>query len=165
MEHFDKAFIDLIGIEGGYVNDPTDRGGETKYGISKRAYPNVDIKNLTLNQAKDIYKKDYWNKSGANKVNDVKIAEELFDTAVNMGNGIARKFLQQALNLLNRNGRNFADLKVDGKIGSKTISAYHMVNKRNLLKALNGLQFMRYVVICEKDPKQEKYFNGWLLRV
>lgn len=162
---FDKAFEELIGIEGGYVNDPTDRGGETKYGISKRAYPNLDIRNLSLAQAKQIYYTDYWKASGADQVLKYDLALELFDTAVNMGTSIARKFLQQSLNLMNRNGTNFPDLFVDGAIGPNTLKAYRSVDDRILLKVLNGLQFCRYKEICEKDPSQEKYFNGWMKRV
>ena len=59
-EGFDKAFEFTIGVEGGYVNDPSDPGGETKFGVSKKSYPNLDIKNLTITQAKEIYYKDYW---------------------------------------------------------------------------------------------------------
>lgn len=59
---FDKIIDFVLKSEGGYVNNPNDPGGETKYGISKKAYPNLDIKNLTLEQAKDIYRKDYWDK-------------------------------------------------------------------------------------------------------
>lgn len=165
MPNFDKAFQHVIGIEGGYVNDPTDRGGETKYGISKRAYPHLDIKNLSLEKAKKIYYRDYWKKSGAEKALIYKLAEELFDTGVNMGTGIARKFLQEALNLMNRNARNFPDLVVDGIIGPATISAYKKVDDRVLVKVLNGLQFCRYKLICERDSSQEKYFNGWMKRV
>jgi len=165
MNNFEKAFEELIGIEGGYVNDPTDRGGETKYGISKRAYPHLDIRNLSLADAKKIYYDDYWQASGADQMLKYDLALELFDTAVNMGQSISRKFLQEALNLMNRNGRNFQDLLVDGIIGPKTITAYKTVDDRILLKVLNGLQFCRYKEICERDPSQEKYFNGWMLRV
>jgi lysozyme family protein len=164
-QNFEKAFIELIGIEGGYVNDPTDRGGETKYGISKRSYPNLDIRNLSLQDAKEIYYGDYWKSNGLDNIINYEVALELFDTGVNMGVGIASRFLQEALNLMNRNGQNFRDLKVDGQIGPATISAYRKVDDRILLKVLNGLQFERYKSICEKNPRQEKYFNGWMRRV
>jgi len=164
-QNFEKAFIELIGIEGGYVNDPTDRGGETKYGISKRSYPNLDIRNLSLQDAKEIYYRDFWQVNGLDNILKYEVAAELFDTGVNMGVGIASRFLQEALNLMNRNGQNFQDLKVDGQIGPATISAYRKVDDRILLKVLNGLQFERYKSICEKNPSQEKYFNGWMKRV
>lgn len=163
--YFEKAFEELIGIEGAYVNDPTDPGGETKYGISKRAYPHLDIKNLTLDQAQQIYWEDYWKASGSHHMVQYELALELFDTGVNMGQGIARKFLQEALNLMNRDQQNFPDLVVDGILGAKTIAAYKKVEDRILLKVLNGLQFCRYVRICKKKPSQEKYFNGWMKRV
>lgn len=165
--NFKKAFVELIGIEGGYVNDPRDRGGETKYGISKRSYPYLDIKKLTLAQAQAIYYTDFWKHPRMNLdlIPDYSIALELFDTGVNMGTGTARRILQDALNLMNRNGRNYPDLIVDGIIGGKTFAAYHKVDKRILLKALNGLQFMRYTEICLADPVQERFFNGWMQRV
>lgn len=167
MTNFEKAFDEVIGIEGGYVNDPTDRGGETKYGISKRAYPDVDIKNLTLLKARKIYYNDYWKTKylDLNKIGDYSIASELFDTAVNMGVRTAAKMLQKALNLMNRNGKNYPDMAVDGYAGPVTLSAYKKVDKSILLKVLNGLQFMRYVEIVVTNPKQERFFNGWMKRV
>lgn len=163
--NFKNAFKELIGIEGGYVNDPTDRGGETKYGISKRSYPNVDIKNLTLEKAQEIYYKDFWVALSLDSIQEYYVALELFDTSVNMGQGVAARFLQKGLNLMNRNQRNFPDLKVDGAIGPKTIAAYQKVDDGILLKVLNGLQFCRYKEICEYDPSQERFFNGWMQRV
>jgi len=62
MANFDKVIDKVLINEGGYVNDPHDSGGETNFGISKRAYPNVNIKELTTAGAKSIYKKDYWDK-------------------------------------------------------------------------------------------------------
>jgi hypothetical protein len=63
-EHFERAVAFVLRHEGGYVNDPRDPGGETKYGISKRAYPRLDIKGLTEADAKEIYRRDYWEKAG-----------------------------------------------------------------------------------------------------
>ena len=163
--NFKRAFKELIGIEGGYVNNPKDKGGETKFGISKRAYPNLDIKNLTLEKAQDIYYNDYWFALKLDYINEYNVALELFDTCVNMGIWKASTIFQEALNLLNRNERNFKDLVVDGVIGVKTILAYNKVDKNILLKVLNGLQFMNYVRICEKDKSQEVFFNGWMKRV
>jgi len=163
--NFIKSFEEIIGIEGGYVNDPKDKGGETKYGISKRSYPHLDIKNLTLNEAEYIYYNDYWFALKLDYLDNYNIQSELFDTAVNMGVYKAQTILQEALNLMNRNGKNFKDLVVDGAIGNKTIKAYNKVDKDILLKVLNGLQFMNYVRICKKDKTQERFFNGWMKRV
>ena len=87
-ENFDKAIEFVFKWEGGYINLPGDPGGETKYGISKRSYPTLDIKNLTKEQAKQIYYSDYWLKAKCNSYpypRDIII----FDTAVNMGVGKA----------------------------------------------------------------------------
>ena len=160
--NFKKAFQDLIGIEGGYVNDPDDPGGETKYGISKRSYPYLDIKNLTLEQAQEIYYRDFW---FPELEKEFPIASEVFDTAVNMGQATAIKILQEALNLMNRDQHSYSDVVVDGLMGPRTMAAYRHANKLTLLKVLNGLQFMNYVEICKRNPSQEKYFNGWMQRV
>lgn len=164
-ENFDKAFAHTVGLEGGYVNDPDDKGGETKFGISKRSYPHVDIENLTLEGAKEIYYSDFWNTSRMNLDNfPLEVALELFDTGVNTGMQRERELLQTALNLLNRVETRYADLKVDGFIGASTMKALALVDKNELLKVLNGLQFMWYYKIVERDHSQEKFFAGWVKR-
>lgn len=83
-DNFNKAFEFVIKHEGELNDDPNDPGGLTKYGISQRAYPNLDIRNLTLNEAKTIYKVDYWDKCDCDYLafpTDIL----MFDTAVNMG--------------------------------------------------------------------------------
>lgn len=80
--------------EGGYVNDVSDPGGETNFGISKRAYPNVDIKNLTKQGAQAIYQRDYWNALQCDTL-DQSLAAAVLDTAINMGVGRAKQFLNQ----------------------------------------------------------------------
>ncbi len=92
MADFDRAFRLLIGEEGGYVNEPADPGGETKYGISKRAYPQLDIRALTLDQAKAIYRRDYWDPLQLDQ-RKWGPALVLFDCAVNQGVGRAKQLL------------------------------------------------------------------------
>jgi len=169
---FKDAFEVIIGHEGGYVNDPNDRGGETKYGITKRWYPNEDIKNLTLDRAQEIYYSDFW-KSKKLDLDEVaefdeSLALELFDTGINQGIVTAAKYLQTALNLLNRNEQLFNDMKVDGWAGSTTfgnLGKLKSYDKGPLLKIVNGLQFMRYYHIVDNDPVQEKFFSGWMKRI
>lgn len=84
MSAFDDAFDAVIGVEGGYVNNPADPGGETKYGITKRSYPNLDIANLTLDDAKAIYLRDYWSPLNLDSA-PYSVALLLFDAAVNQG--------------------------------------------------------------------------------
>jgi len=171
-ELYNQAFGVIIGFEGGYVNDPTDPGGETKYGIAKADYPNLDIKNLTLADAKKIYYDNYWNTKHMNLTTigefSNKLAIELFDSAVNQGVGSAAEFLQEALNLMNRNQKLFPDMTVDSFAGPTTLKALHSLesyDKPSLLKVISGLQFMRYYNIVKRNPKQEKFFSGWMKRV
>lgn len=93
---FDEAFDRLIGHEGGYVNDPNDPGGETNWGISKRSYPNVNIKTLTRDQAKEIYRRDFWQRIHGDKLYDG-VAFQVFDFAVNSGIETAIRALQRAI--------------------------------------------------------------------
>jgi lysozyme family protein len=164
-KYFDEAFDITIGHEKGYVFDPDDKGGETNYGISKRSYPDIDIKNLSLKEAKIIYFVDFWNTRKGHLSNLPKsIAIEVFDTGVNMGINRARMMLQTALNLLNRVETLYDDLTVDGWIGDTTLEVIKKVSERKLLKVLNGLQFKEYFEIVEDYHSQEKFFAGWVER-
>jgi lysozyme family protein len=89
MSFFLQAFAVVVGEEGGYVNDPADPGGETRYGISKRAYPDVDIKNLTLAQAQAIYQRDYWDALACDGYS-WEVALVTFDCGVNQGVSVAK---------------------------------------------------------------------------
>lgn len=89
MSYFDAAFAIVVGVEAGYVNDPADPGGETKYGISKRAYPNEDIPNLTLERAQTLYQRDYWDKMNCDAMS-WELALITFDCSVNQGVSTAR---------------------------------------------------------------------------
>lgn len=82
-----------IALEGGYVDDPDDAGGETKYGISKRSHPDVDIKNLTIEQAEEIYKSNEWAKLHCDSYQNIQYRWKLFDIAVNQGMGTAQAFI------------------------------------------------------------------------
>lgn len=127
---FERAVKHVLTFEGGYVNNPKDPGGETKYGISKRAYPKIDIKNLTIQQAKDIYYKDYWLASKCDKM-DYKVALLVFDMSVNMGINRSVKTLQEAI----------GGISVDGLIGNQT------------LNALNNASDDLYVEVSKKRMK------------
>lgn len=163
MADVKKAIVKLFGVEGGEVNDPDDRGGHTKYGISQRSYPAEDIHALTLERAAALYERDFWKPLRLSEVHNQTIAEEIFDTAVNCGIGTGAKILQEAINLSNYPE---LDIAVDLHIGPATIAAVN--NHRSpkaLYKALNGLQFMHYAAIIKRNPKQEKFFRSWASRV
>lgn len=105
-----------LNIEAGYVNDPKDPGGETKYGISKRAYPNLDILNLNLTQAINIYFSDYWMKVGLNNLHPA-LASQVFDHGVNHGAESSVKMLQGILHVA-----------PDGNVGPMTAAAASRVH-------------------------------------
>lgn len=188
-EIFDKAFAHTIQIEGGFVNDPNDRGGMTYKGISRKNFPSWEgwplmdmlikdeYKTSTINKileadrelqkkVKEFYYQEFWWKLRLDDIQDEAVQMELFDTGVNMGKGRAGQFLQKGLNLLNRKGKDYPDIKVDGQIGPNTLKAFRACKrKENLYKILNVLQGAYYVKIAENDPSQEAYMNGWLTRV
>lgn len=98
-ESFDKAFEFVIGAEGKLTDDPLDPGGLTKYGISHRAYPTKDIRNLTLDDAKAIYRMDYWDKCDCDDL-PFPLDIAMFDTAVNMGVGKAKDIQMKSDNTI-----------------------------------------------------------------
>jgi len=93
-ENFQEAFALVIGLEGGYSNDPKDPGGETKFGISKRAHPTLDIVNLTLAQAEDIYAREYWTPAHCDEL-PWPLDTLVFDCAVNQGPAAALALLKK----------------------------------------------------------------------
>ena len=109
--NFDPAFDRLIGNEGGYANNPADPGGETNWGIAKRFHPGVDIKSLTRDQAKEIYRVEFWQAGQMDQYNGA-IGFQVFDAAVNHGIQTAIRMLQRA-----------ADVADDGWVGPMTVAA------------------------------------------
>lgn len=97
MDKFERATAFVLRHEGGYVNDPRDPGGETKYGISKRAYPMLNIKDLSIEDVKIIYRKDYWDKGGCGAL-DWPLCLVHFDSCVNLGVGRATALKAKAFN-------------------------------------------------------------------
>ncbi|EXS88501.1 glycosyl hydrolase 108 family protein [Acinetobacter baumannii 45002_4] len=174
--NIEQYLEELIKREGGYVNNPADRGGATKYGITQAVARengwNGNMKDLPLEFAKSIYKKQYWLEPRFDQVNALSpsVAEELLDTGVNCGPNFAKPLLQRALNLLNNQGKaGWPDLKVDGVYGSATLGAFkNYLSKRGkdgekvLVRVLNIMQGQRYIEICEHNPKQEQFFYGWI---
>jgi lysozyme family protein len=172
----DQYIDELIRKEGGYVNHPNDRGGPTNWGITEqvaRAWGyRGDMKTLPRQTAVEIYKSRYWVQPKFDQVNRLSpaIAEELLDTGVNMGPGVASRFLQRALNTLNVQESRFPDISVDGAIGQMTLNALDTFLKWRgkdaetvMLRMLNAQQSVRYMEIAERDKKQESFQFGWQL--
>lgn len=143
---FDRAVSAVLAHEGGYVNDPKDPGGETKFGISKRAYPKLDIAGLTLPAAVAIYRRDYWDKIRADEL-PPDVAWVAFDTAVNMGTAQAVRLLQKA-----------ANVETDGVIGPKTIEASKAPGVAARIAHLRA-------DIYRSLPTFSRFGRGWIRRV
>ena len=151
---FDEIIDNVLESEGGYVNDKDDAGGETNMGISKKAYPDLDIKNLTRNAAKQLYYEDYWTPSKAEQLPN-QLREVYFDMVVNFGKRGAAKVLQQACN-----GKNSYDIAVDGGIGPATLGACKNLEPERL----RAYRILKFANIVFKKPSQEKYWFGWFRR-
>ena len=155
MSKFDEIIEVVLEHEGGYVNDPKDPGGETNYGIAKRSHPDVDIKNLTKEGAKEIYKEVYWDK---NKVES--LPEELwhiyFDMCVNQGKSRAVRIIQRAVN-----GKG-GSLDVDGGLGPMTIAA--IGKSRVELDRVRAYRVKYYADLVTKKPDLERFYFGWFKR-
>lgn len=159
----DQGFHDQIdstlAFEGGYVSDPNDPGGETNFGISKAAYPDLDIAHLTRDEAVAIYYRDYWTKPGWGHL-DPLIGAKCFDMGVNMGTRMATRLLQRACNILNAQPQ----LAIDGILGERTQWAELQIPPPVLLAELRLQAETHYRSIVELHPPLAKYLEGWLRR-
>lgn len=170
---FEKCFEELIGVEGGFVDDPTDRGGATRYGVTEKvARQNGytgDMCVFPLSLAKSIYHINYWKIQGLDFVSkiDSRIAKEMFDTGVNMGVRTSVIFLQRAINSMRLE---VFEITEDGLFGDKTLVAlndvcHDQLGKDTVLKLLNIQQGKRYLEIVRKIPEQRRFIRGWIKRV
>lgn len=154
-ERFKKAMAVVLKHEGGYVNNPLDTGGETKYGISKRAYPHLDIKNLTIDEAMAIYHGDYWKPVQGDLIVGNELAIQVFDMAVNAGIGAAAKILQTIVGVT-----------ADGVIGPVTlraVDAYPSID--GLLWRYKFERARYYARIVSRNQSQAAFLMGWINRI
>ena len=142
-----------------------DPGGVTKYGISQKANPDVDVPNLTKEEAIDLYYHKYWMPLRLNGINSKYVAAEVFDTAVILGPVRAGKILQEAVNLITVPNA----LKVDGIVGDLTITEVNKLARRyeaSLCVALNLVQGMYFIKAMNSNPKLGvKVAKGWMKRL
>ena len=169
MADFKKAVDHVLNLEGGYVDDPKDSGGATRYGITEslaRDYGyKEEMKKLPKKTAIDIYKKYFWDYNLLDQVSSQKIAEEIFDTSVNCGSRFAVQTLQKCLNVLNREGQSWQDINVDGRIGPTTLSIIErsLENDEDILfKCLNILQGAMYIELAYTREKDQRFIRGWV---
>jgi lysozyme family protein len=148
MTAWERGIKLILDYEGGYVNDPNDPGGETKYGICKASYPSEDIRNLTLERAQEIYKRDYWDRAMCDQLPE-KLAIEVFDCAVNQGVVIAIRLLQVTLHQ-----------EVDGVLGPKTLGAAQRAGDIGA-----WLYLLQRAKRYMQTKKVEIYGNNWGTRL
>jgi lysozyme family protein len=157
VANFEDAIAFVLPHEGGYVFDTRDPGGESKFGISKRSYPKVDIANLTVEEAKAIYRRDYW-KPVYEQINSQAIANKVLDFSVNMGSHQAHKLLQQACN-------ECGELtSVDGTFGNLTLHAINSADPDLLLVELKRQAVGFYQHLVAVNPVKSCFLVGWCKR-
>lgn len=175
---FDDYFNEVLVHEGGYVNDPADRGGETNYGITaataRAAGYNGSMKDIPIEKVKDIYRKEYWLKIKGPELSRLHpdITSELFKAAVNCGVTRASKWFQRTTNLFIKDSNEL--IAVDGVIGPKTIAAFDKASEfelhTNAESYIINDAFLHYVGghyigLAERNPSQKKFIKGWLNRI
>lgn len=188
MANFNEAFDITLSHEGGYSFNPNDRGGETYNGISRKFWGDwfgwEIIDGLKLDkdfpailedfpaldrEVEKFYKNNFWDKFNGDEFTSQYIANEVFDSAVNTGKKVTFKWLQMTLNVLNRNEKNYKNLKVDGFFGNASLTILNKSlsqgNEKIIFKLLNTLQGYHYFSLMENDESQEEFARGWFSRV
>lgn len=157
MATFEQAAETVLANEGSYVHHPDDPGGETNFGISKRRYPDLDIKGLTRAEAVELYRRDYWHPEWVELTQA--LATKLLDASVHAGPESAVRALQQAIN-----DEGYGPLKVDGLFGPATLMAARLCPAEKLLRGYRARAAWHYVAIVKAFPAREVFLLGWLRR-
>ena len=160
MANFEEAIDFVLKNEGGYANNPLDRGGATNFGLStqflNRIALGIPAEQLTRDQAIDIYKKYFWIPYPLGKILDQKVANKIFDCLVNMGE-------YNAINLVQRTCNKLSAIKVSLN-GIFTKETLDEINKLNILSALKEAQANYYKAIVMSHPNQRQFLHSWLTR-
>jgi lysozyme family protein len=151
---FEIALNFVLEMEGGLSNDPSDPGGLTKYGISKKAYPEVDIANLTIEDCAIIYKRDYWAPCRCDNL-PFAYAVAMFDMAVNQGTGTAIKALQETFGVV-----------ADGVFGPETLAAVRTVgDDPRKIKLFLARRLVVYARLMAANQALLVFARNWFFRV
>lgn len=169
MAAFAPALRKLLALEGGYVDDPSDRGGATNHGITQRTlaawwksvgregHPTRDdVRNLTEDEAAQIYRAFFWDRYGLDAIIDQSVADKLLDMMVVSGPTRGVTILQRALAL--------PEAQCDGILGSRTLLAANAHDPGELLFALRAQAKAWFHSIVDNDPSQKRFLSGWLNR-
>lgn len=167
MSNFDQAFQRLLGIEQGFTNNPNDSGGATKFGVTAamlaiyRKVPQVtvqDVQNLTVDEAKLVYKSQFWDPLRLDVVNSFPVAYAIFDQSVNGGQVTAAKRVQATISELG------TTVKIDGLIGAITIGAVNLAKPPEFLLKFCEMSQLAYLQIATDNPKDLVFLKGWITR-
>jgi lysozyme family protein len=150
--NFDIAIETVLANEGGLVEDKMDPGGLTNFGLSQRSYPKLDIRNLTREEAIEIYRRDWWHYAG---IIDQRVATKILDSCVNMGEHAAIFLLQEIV---------LQVIKPDGIYGEVTEDAVNRLDPNALLTAYRAKLEQHYRNIVLARPEEMKFLDGWLRR-
>lgn len=157
MAEFEPAINAVLALEGGLVDHPADRGGLTKYGISQRANPDLDIAAITEAEARARYRQQYWHPL-FDRITDQVKANKVFDLCVNLGPTGGITLLQRALKAEN------GTVDVDGHFGAQTLMAVNLMPVRPFLRTVRARQVRHYVDLVLNDITQRAFLDGWILR-
>lgn len=174
-DRFRALIDDVLAREGGYSNNPADKGGETMWGVTiaraRAAGFNGAMRSMTRDQAIEIYRLYYWTQPAFDRIDEIDpaLAERLFDAGINCGTGRAGQWLQRVLNVMNGQGSLYADMIVDGQCGAITraglgsfIQRRGQEGKGVLREAVKSLQAAHYLELAEGDASQEAFIYGWM---
>lgn len=167
MANFKEAFDLMIVHEGGYVNDPLDSGGETNLGITDKLDGKVDglididnngtgdvaVSKLSIEDATIIYRTKFWSPIKGDLINNQKVANSIFDFAVNAGVGTSAKLAQRVVGVND-----------DGIIGNGSIEAINSFDAELFIPLFTIAKVKRYIEICKKKETNKKFFFGWIDR-
>ncbi len=170
-DYFDELIGHVLNVEGGFVDHPNDVGGATNKGITLNTFklgakeylgiePTLEnLKNLTIKQAKTLYRKMYWEPIDGSQIKDKQVAHIMFDMAVNSGVKTTVKYMQKTLNQIGNS------LDVDGMMGPKTLNAINNANSEKLFNDFKKVRINLYKSIIAKDPTQKVFEKGWMNRI
>lgn len=183
-----NIIMDVVGIEGGYSNDPVDNGGRTNYGITEAAAMrrkadlqrlfqwDGDMRHLTTAMAVWIYVQDYWNPISGDGIVSLGgkaplLACLLFEAGVNMGPKVVGTYYQNVLNVLNQQATLYPDLLVDGNLGPKSVGSLQLLMAKRPSDGLKNAIFLincevghQYTAISLQTESQERFTSGWANR-
>jgi lysozyme family protein len=164
MTNFDQAFAYLFKDEGGFVDNPNDKGGPTKYGITQRLLSDWlkqpatvdDVKNLDVATAKQIYYFLFWKPLFLDDIIDGRVACALLDIEILVRRRVATRAAQKACQN--------PDLEIDGIMGDETIKAINQTPAEKFIPRFAQLLEYEFDRIVAADPTQRQFLNGWIAR-